>query len=145
MNILITCFKQFNILDSVFGNPSERAGKKLSKEFKTDLLIMDVNTSCLSKLDNQLREKKYDLVFMLGEGDGFRVETETSKGEISEFAKKIKEKLRLELKENIGTYFCDKVYSFAIKRNKKVIFIHLPLFYNHKKLKQILMECIWAY
>ena len=142
MKILVTCFKPFLVLDRIFGNPSQRAGERLSKEFtQTDLLIMDVNSDCLLQLREKLMEN-YDFIFMLGEGDGFRIETKTSKGERSLFAEEIKRRIDITKKEDIGTYFCDRVYSYALKLNKNTIFIHLPLFYNYLRLKKIFMECI---
>ncbi len=140
--ILITGFEPFGIMGNLLNiNPSKIVGTRLSKEFKTDLLIMKVNNSCLRDLKNKLK-KRYNFVFMLGQGDEFRIETKTN-SQTSNFAKKIKSKMSLLTLDNIGDFYCEKSYNQALKINKKTIFIHLSsINYNYSKVKNIFMECL---
>jgi len=142
--ILITGFEPFGLIGRILKiNPSEEVARKLYKEIKenVDLLILPVNKDCINILKNELENHKYKFIFMMGYGGSFRIETRTSKGEISKFARRIKEEMGLMTKENIGDYYCDKVYSEALKYNPKTIFIHLPIYPNYLKIKDILNEC----
>lgn len=114
---LITGFEPFGVVGKVLNrNPSKLMAIKLAKDFDTECLILPVNDNCIQIIKDRLTKEDYTLVFMLGQGITFRIET----------------------KDTIGNYYCGKVYREALKYNKNVIFIHLPLlFKDYSKLKEI--------
>lgn len=137
---LITGFEPLGIIGTILNrNESKVMAIKLNKEFKTDLIILPVKSNCINKLKYKLK-KKYKLIFMLGQADSLRIETKTNK-RISEFAELIKDRLNFQ-EENIGNYYCEKVYNEVLKNNKKVIFVHLPLYSDYKKIREIYSECL---
>jgi hypothetical protein len=137
--ILIAGFEPFELLKVINVNPSEIIARRLYKETNKSikLIILPVDDRCL-KLKNL---KNYDFIFILGYGGWFRIETKTSKGKESKFAKMIKNKLKDNSFERIGNYYCDKVYQKALEQNKNTIFIHVG-FFNYNKVKNVFNECL---
>lgn len=141
--ILVTGFEPFGIVGTITKkNPSKEVAEKLSNEFKTDLLILPVKNICLDLLEKKVSSKKYNFIFMLGQADYMRIETVTRDRAVSIFAKKIREKIGIMNKENIGDYYCNKVYKKALGINDRSIFIHIPRRYNYSKIRDVFLECL---
>jgi len=143
MKVLITGFQPFGIIGKLFRiNPSEIVAIRLSQQFKTDVLIMEVKQEGIDKLRELLSKNNYDLIFMLGYGGSFRIESFDIDGRENHFAKMIKSKIGYLTKENIGSFFCGKAYKTAMDFKTKSIFIHIPLWYDYDKIKEIFEECL---
>ena len=140
MKILITGFKPWGMY---MFNSSEHVARLLSKEYGHGRIILTVSESGMENLRRH-RLEDYDMIFMLGMGDYFRIETKTNSLE-SDFAKRVKRKSGIETREKIGSFYCEKAYNICLSRNRNTIFIHVPMLPISKKnyeIKNIFEEAI---
>ena len=144
--ILLTCFKPFGFTRMIFGiNPSEITGKVLfryarKKDLDVYLLILPVNNNCVRIVRKYIDKLKPNRIFMLGQGDNLRIERFDSTGRISNIAEVLKYICQDKNEDNIGDYYCEKVYRQAMNMNNKVVFIHIPLMHKPREKERRLKE-----
>ena len=139
--ILITGFEPFGIIGRILNrNESKIIATRLAKEFKEEVIILPVNESCKRILSNKVKKLKPKAIFLLGQSPNFMIHLEDYKGNKSSIPSELAFKFNQSGEEDMGTYYCAKIYEKALKLNKKSIFIHVPLYQDYNLIKEIFKE-----
>lgn len=144
--MLVVAFKPFGIGLILRRNDSLICLRKLQQEYPDfNYLVLPVNDRSMDILDKTITDLNPTKIFLMGVGSmGVRIETKTHRNnqfKISEFAKSLKSKFDY-MNENIGDYYCNKVYYVALSRCAKSVFVHVPYFVKYDKIKSIFNEFI---
>ena len=146
--ILVTGFKPFGITGTILKrNESEKIVLKLKEKYGFETLILPVDDSCIPMLIEKIKKYQPEIIIGfgvvgLGQSKDFRIETMCRKDNRalqSLFALNLKVDLKKgDIEDNIGEWYCNKVYFESLSRVPNSVFIHIPYFIKFKKLEPVI-------